>query len=56
MPYFMIVLIPHIDLLNLSWIIKYLFLRNMEPLMFLKLYISAVASKDYKDCRCFLWG
>ena len=28
----MIVLIPYINLLNLSWIIKCLFLRNMEPL------------------------
>ena len=32
MPHFMIVLIPYINLLNLSWIIKCLFLRNMEPL------------------------
>ena len=32
MPHFMIVLIPHIHLLNLFWIIKCLFLRNMEPL------------------------
>ena len=31
MPHFMIVLIPYINLLNLSWIIKCLFLRNMEP-------------------------
>ena len=31
-PHFMIVLIPHINLLNLSYIIKYLFLRTMEPL------------------------
>ena len=28
----MIVLIPYINFLNLSWIIKCLFLRNMEPL------------------------
>ena len=28
----MIVLIPYINLLNLSWIIKCLHLRNMEPL------------------------
>ena len=28
----MIVLIPYINLLNLSWIIKCLFLRNMELL------------------------
>ena len=33
MPYFMIVLIPYINLSKLSWIIKCLFfLRNMEPL------------------------
>ena len=31
-PHFMIVLIPYINLLNISWIIKSLFLRNMEPL------------------------
>ena len=30
--HFMIVLIPYINLLNLSWIIKCQFLRNMEPL------------------------
>ena len=32
MPNFMIVLISYINLLNLSLIIKCLFLRNMEPL------------------------
>ena len=32
MPHFMIILIPYIILLNLSWIIKCLFLRNREPL------------------------
>ena len=32
MSHFMIVLIPYINLLNLSWIIKCLFLRNMKPL------------------------
>ena len=32
MPYFMIVLIPYISLLNISWILKCLFLKNMEPL------------------------
>ena len=32
MPPFMLVLIPYINLLKLSWIIKCLFLRNMEPL------------------------
>ena len=31
-PHLMIVLIPYINLINLSWIIKCLFLRNMEPL------------------------
>ena len=30
-PHFIIVIIPCINLLNLSWIIKCLFLRNMEP-------------------------
>ena len=33
MPHFMIVLIPYINILNLSWIKNVLFLRNMEPLM-----------------------
>ena len=32
-PHYRIALIPHINLLNLSWIIKCLFMRNMEPLM-----------------------
>ena len=32
MPHFMIVLIPYINLLNLFWIIKCIFSRNMEPL------------------------
>ena len=32
MPHFMIVLIPCINLLNLSWTIKCLFSRDMEPL------------------------
>ena len=47
MPHFMIVLIPYINILNLSWIIKCLFLRNMEPLTerfmaapLLKLFLS----------------
>ena len=31
-PHFMIVLIPHIIFLNLSWIVKCLFLRNTEHL------------------------
>ena len=33
MPQFMIVSIPYINLLNLYWIIKYLFSRNMELLI-----------------------
>ena len=33
-PHFMIVLIPYIYLLNLSWIIKCLFFRNMESLIY----------------------
>ena len=37
MPHFMIVLIPYINLLNFSWIIKCLFLRNMEPLSLRKI-------------------
>ena len=32
MPHFMTVLILYINLLNLSWITKCLFLRNMMPL------------------------
>ena len=32
MPHFMIVVIPCNNLLNLSWTIKCLFLRDMEPL------------------------
>ena len=33
MSHFMIVIMPYINLLNLSWIKKCLFLRNMEPLI-----------------------
>ena len=33
MPHLMIVVIPYINLSNRSLIIKYLFLRNMEPLI-----------------------
>ena len=40
MQHFMIVLVPYINLLNLSWIIKCLFLRNMEPLK--SYYINSV--------------
>ena len=42
MLHFISVLIPYINLLNLSWIIKCLFLRNMDPLIhgniFMKLH------------------
>ena len=31
-PHFRIILMPYINLLKLSWIIKCLFLRDMEPL------------------------
>ena len=40
MPHFVIVLIPYINLLNLPWIIKCLFLRNMEPLKVISNIIS----------------
>ena len=46
-PHFMVVLIPKINLLNLSWIIKYLLLRNMEPLTVLEWF-----SKGLRDCLC----
>ena len=36
----MIVLIPYINLLKLSWIIKCLFLRNMKPLLVFSIIIS----------------
>ena len=42
MPYFMIILKLYINLLNLSWIIKCLFLRNMEPLRGLDGRFSAI--------------
>ena len=36
----MIALMLHINLLNLSWLIKCLFLRNIEPLNFLPFVIT----------------
>ena len=42
-PYFMIVLIPYINLFNLSWMLKYLFLRNMEALS------SEISAKHNND-------
>ena len=40
MPHFMIVLIPDINLLKLSWMINCPFLRNMEPLNWLNKYYT----------------
>ena len=34
MPHFILVLIPYINLLNLSWIIKCLYLWDTEPLKY----------------------
>ena len=42
MPQFMIVLISYISLLNLFWITKCLFLRNMEPLSLALCYFVLV--------------
>ena len=42
----MIVLMPYINLLNLSWIIKCLFLRNMEPLNKNKTIIRSTTEKN----------
>ena len=52
MPHFMIVmiqLIPSINLLNLSWIIKCLFLRNMEPLI--HLFTRVVQGRTYSTAQ-----
>ena len=50
MPHFMIVLILYINLLNLSWIKKCLFLRNMEPLNIV--LILRTASFIHKTLKC----
>ena len=46
MPHFMIVLILYINLLNISWIRKYLFLRNMEPLSIFNFATSNLLAKN----------
>ena len=50
MPHFMIVLIPCINFLNLSWTIKCLFLRDMVPLT-LEVSMKAVLMKEIKSCK-----
>ena len=47
-PYFIIVLLPYINLLNLSWIKKCLFLRNMKPL---KLICSKTLGGHWKTVQ-----
>ena len=54
MPHFMIVLIPYINLLNLSWIVKCLFLRNMEPLSFNFIHIIGDIGKQDEDGFLFI--
>ena len=39
-PHFIIVLIPYINLLKLNWIMKYQFLRTIEPLIIILLSVS----------------
>ena len=46
MPYFMVLLIPDINLINLSWVIKCLFFRNMEPL---KYFIYSVVFHIFRN-------
>ena len=51
MSHFMLVLIPCINLLNLSWTIKCLFLRDMEPLRYINkiFYVSVnISYRLYK--------
>ena len=40
----MVVLILYINLFNLSWIIKYQFLRNMEPFILMQFFITNISS------------
>ena len=54
MPHFMIMFILYINLLNLSWIKKCLFLRNMEHLTSVQqpipiLVISCRTKVDYRE-------
>ena len=61
MPHLMIVLIPYINLLNLSWIIKCLFLRNMKPLVVGQFCRVTIYSYTYlvliffKGSNCFVY-
>ena len=48
MPHFMIVLITYINLFNLSWMIKYQFLRNMEILSNSNEYFCREIRKKYQ--------
>ena len=49
--HFMIVLVPYINSLNVSWIIKCQFLRNMAPLTYNDLYNSKLGSYPRKRAR-----
>ena len=54
----MIVLIPNINLLNLSWIIKYLFLRTVKPLTVFTYYVSKdliLANTRRISLQCMQW-
>ena len=60
-PRFMIVLIPYNNLLNLSWISKCLFLRNMEPFTVIltikpDLIVRSVVSDLGRHCLFMLFG
>ena len=54
MPHFMIILIPYINLLNLSWIIKCLFLRTVEPLNSLK-FVPPFLKEDHLNGEGFTY-
>ena len=47
----MIVLIPYINLSNVSLIIKCLFLKNTEPLRYIQLFGNRVATFLEKSCQ-----
>ena len=50
MPHFMIVLIPYINLLNLSWITNVYVLRNMEPLSGKSFIITTYCLHGHLKC------
>ena len=53
-PHFMIVLIPCTNLLNLSWLIKCLFLRTVEPLTnLLMVKLLTVVAKVFSNTLIF---